>query len=198
MQSWLNGNFHYLRTVATDKEIDDFLARVEKQGYLMARIATSSSEDALDLLQDTMLAFVQHYKSRNQEQWLALFFRILQNRIRDWYRWNKVRNKWRAWFGGSGNDHSTTDNDSKAFIENQSGSRFNEPFERLNGSAFNEALLEALRSLPLRQQQAFMLRTWQGLSEMETAAIMRISQGSVKTHLFRATKVLRDKLEDFQ
>jgi len=184
--------------VATDKEIDDFLARVEKRGYLMAKIATSCSEDALDLLQDTMLAFVQHYTSRNKDQWLALFYRILQNRIRDWYRWNKVRNKWQTWFGGTGNDHAMTENDSKAFIENQPGSRCNDPFEHLNASTFNEALLEALRSLPLRQQQAFMLRTWQGLSEKQTATIMRISQGSVKTHLFRATKILREKLEDFQ
>ncbi len=182
--------------MATDKEIDDFLARVEKRGYLMAKIATNSSEDALDLLQDTMLAFVQHYTSRNKDQWLALFFRILQNRIRDWYRWNKVRNKCRTWFGDS--DNEMADNDNKAFIENLPGSRFNEPYESLHGSAFNEALLEALCSLPLRQQQAFMLRTWQGLSGVETAAIMNCSQGSVKTHLFRATKVLREKLEDFQ
>ena len=47
-----------------------------------------------------------------------------------------------------------------------------------------------LDALPLRQQQAFMLRTWQGFSVAETARMMKCSEGSVKTHLSRATDAL--------
>ena len=59
-----------------------------------------------------------------------------------------------------------------------------------------EALDAALGSLPLRQQQAFMLRAWEGLSVRETASAMHCSEGTVKAHYSRAVHTLRRLLED--
>jgi RNA polymerase sigma-70 factor (sigma-E family) len=59
----------------------------------------------------------------------------------------------------------------------------------------HSAVVSALGALPARQRQAIVLRYYAGLSELQTAAAMRISQGAVKSHTARAMAALRQVLE---
>ena len=80
--------------VDQSRAMEHFLASIEKQAYQMAVIAVSNRDEALDLVQDAMLALVRHYSAKEEAQWRPLFFRILQSRIRDWYRRDRVRQRW--------------------------------------------------------------------------------------------------------
>jgi RNA polymerase sigma-70 factor (sigma-E family) len=55
-------------------------------------------------------------------------------------------------------------------------------------------MLAALRSLPDRQRQCMVLRFYEDLTEVRIAEVLGISQGSVKTHLHRATRAMAERL----
>jgi RNA polymerase sigma factor (sigma-70 family) len=56
------------------------------------------------------------------------------------------------------------------------------------------AVVAALHGLPARQREALVLRYYAGLPEAEIASAMGISQGAVKSHVFRAMSALRGVL----
>jgi len=159
----------------------------------MAQFATGSTEDAFDLVQDAMLGFAQRYAARPDGEWGALFYRILQSRITDWHRRSSVRNRLRVWLGWGGNGEGEAEDGIQTLPDNAPN-----PVQELLRRDAAAALELAMRSLPLRQQQAFLLRAWEGLDVRETAFAMGCSEGSVKTHYSRAVHALRNRLEDFR
>ena len=166
--------------------MESFLAGVERRAYRMAYIATGNREDALDIVQDAMTKLVQQYSDRCEAEWGPLFHRIMQSRIRDWYRRSRVRNGLRSLLGWG---------DEGDPLDNLPAARSWRPDRQLQAEDTMEALDAALHQLPLRQQQAFLLRCWEGLDTAATAEAMGCSTGSVKTHYSRALKALRDSLE---
>jgi RNA polymerase sigma-70 factor (sigma-E family) len=60
--------------------------------------------------------------------------------------------------------------------------------------AVAEVVRKALRSLPARQRTAMVLRYFDDLSETQTAELMQISVGSVKTHTHRGLAAMRKSL----
>ena len=146
-------------------------------------------DEALDLVQDAMIKLVRNYSSRGSDEWAPLFYRILQNGVRDWHRRQVVRNRVMVWFHRAKSDDS--DYDVIASAPDPSGRA---PDEELQNSEAMQDMEIAVHDLPARQREAFMLRTFEGLNVAGTAVAMGCSEGTVKTHYSRAVHTLRDKL----
>ncbi|MEM1079954.1 MAG: RNA polymerase sigma factor [Pseudomonadota bacterium] len=169
--------------------LDEFLRSVQQRAFMMARYATGDPDEALDLVQDAMTAFVKHYRDKPAEQRAALFFRSLNNRIIDHYRQRTRRSRWHwPW---NNQDRWDADGPDPLIVDQAN----TQPAVRAEQREFGQDLDRALQALPDRQRQVFLLRAWQGLSVNETAAALNISSGSIKTHYFRALQTLREQLE---
>ena len=180
-------------TLERNLELEGFLAGVEKRAFRIAEISTGNREDALDILQDAMCKLVDKQASRNPDEWGPLFHTILQRMIVDWYRRNSVRKRFRGWFGRHHFYHHSED-ETEDPIQNIKDDIGLTPEQEVHSGRRIAMLDLAIRELPLRQQQAFLLRTLEGCDVKQTAQIMKCSDGSVKTHFSRAVSVLREKL----
>jgi RNA polymerase sigma-70 factor, ECF subfamily len=171
------------------RALSQFLAGVEVRAFKIAQAALRHEDDALDAVQDAMLQLARAYSDRPHEEWKPLFYRILENRIRDMQRRRTVRNRVMSWLPfRSDRDEDEPDPIAEAVSAEPL------PMRRLEIEEAMSALEKALQALPRRQQQAFMLRTLEGLDVAQTAKAMGCSEGSVKTHYFRALQTLRAQL----
>jgi RNA polymerase sigma-70 factor (ECF subfamily) len=172
------------------RELERFLAEIERRAFRMAQVALRDPDDALDVVQDAMIKLARNYASRPSSEWRPLFYRILENAIRDLQRRRSVRKRFMTWLPGAKED---PDNEASDPLENVADAAPEIPEVLMQGQAM-EQLENSLRSLPARQREAFMLRNFEGLDVAETASAMGCSEGSVKTHYSRAVHTLRDQL----
>ncbi|MDH3990947.1 MAG: RNA polymerase sigma factor [Gammaproteobacteria bacterium] len=175
-------------TLQSEAKLNRFFAEVEKRALRIAEINIRDRDEALDLVQDAMIRLARNYAGRPDKEWAPLFYRILQNRIRDWQRRQVVRNRVMVWFGKGNEDN---DYDPVAAAPDPAG---RSPDEELQTHEAMQSLEAAISGLPGRQREAFMLRTFEGLDVAGTATAMGCSQGSVKTHYSRAVHSLRETL----
>lgn len=176
--------------LAEVRELERFLAGVEQRAFRIARIALRDDDDALDSVQDAMLQLAQRYGQRPSEEWRPLFYRILQNRVRDYQRRCQVRNRLFAWWPTSPVDDAALESGDVAADERPG------VVEQLMAGEAMQVLEQTVAALPGRQQEAFMLRNFEGLDVAQTASAMGCSEGSVKTHYSRAVHALRARLGD--
>ena len=191
--SWASETSTGTRALHKEEQLNRFLADVERRALRIAEIGVRNRDEALDLVQDAMIKLVSNYADRSSDEWTPLFYRILQNGVRDWHRRQAVRNKVMVWFGRGTADGE--DYDPIAAAPDPAGRA---PDQELSNSQAMDTLDNAVHALPARQREAFMLRTFEGLDVAGTAVAMGCSEGSVKTHYSRAVHSLRETLGEFE
>jgi RNA polymerase sigma-70 factor (ECF subfamily) len=171
--------------------LNRFLAGVEGRAFQMAKFASRNTDEALDLVQEAMFELVRRYSARPEGEWKALFYRILQSRITDWHRRTFIRRRFLVWLG-QGNEEEDLEDPLQGLADPSSPN----PYDQVARQEKMKAIEKAIRTLPLRQQQAFLLRAWEGMDVSQAAFAMGCSEGSIKTHYSRAVHTLRGLLED--
>lgn len=170
--------------------IEAFLREVETRAYRIVLLHLRDRDEAFDVVQDAMIRLVRGYARRPSAEWRPLFYRILQNRIRDVQRRRIVRSRVMSFFGG------TASEDEHDPLVTAPAPRSENPLEQLTASDAMQALEQALLMLPARQREAFTLRNFEGLDVEQTASAMNCTAGSVKTHYSRAVHRLRELLKE--
>ena len=143
------------------------------------------------------MKLAEKYSARPDTELPMLFQRILQNTMRDHFRRQKVRNLWTTQVSSlsgadDGDDHDPLESLAAAADANPQEA----PSDQLQQAQTLEIIEKAIRKLPERQRQAFLLRYWEELDVSEAAAAMGCSEGSVKTHCSRAVHALSGFLKE--
>ena len=202
VSSDMNGNLlpcmhlQEVNKLSTPAELSQFLSSVERRAYKHAVFAVRDAHAALDIVQDAMLKLAEKYGGKPAEELPLLFQRILQNTIRDHFRRQKVRSAWVTLFSGLQSRHEEEEFDPLDVLEDSENQSVPAaPDVSLQQKQLIALIEQALSELPARQREAFLLRYWEGLDTIETAAAMGCTEGSVKTHCSRATHALATALK---
>jgi len=167
---------------------DTLFTRYQKRTYRLVQRYISNREDALDLTQD---AFIRAYQGlgdfKSQCQFYSWLYRITVNLCIDFLR-KKSRSEVLLY---------DSDESGELPMANIPDPRSDSPAKAVENKELRDHIRKAVRRLPPKQRQIFILRHWNGLSLKDIAATVGRSDGTVKAHLLHAHRNLRKHLRPY-
>lgn len=137
-----------------------------------------NGQDGGDMMQDILLDLWQKKHFMSIDDLSAYLFRALTNRSTDSHRRRKRTAKVLAQY--------TMNSIGTAYLP------FSDPAEK---TWIRTEIMTAIWSLPERQRQAFVLSKMESVNRRRTAALLRVSESTVHTHLHTALEKLRKRLQ---
>jgi RNA polymerase sigma-70 factor (ECF subfamily) len=172
-----------------ESRLKNFMNEVTGRALVMMESATQNQHGmAMDLVQEAFISLHKSYADKSTEEWYPLFYTILNNKLQDWRRKEARRAQPFSFF------RKVSLEEDEIELNDVVDESTPNPFELIDQAVTAEEIQEAIAQLPARQQQAFMLRAWEGFDTHTTAQIMNCTEGSVKTHYHRAIQGLRASL----
>ena len=156
------------------RALDQLAAGSGRRGFRIARDLLGSDAEAEDAVQEALArACESHGRLRDPDALRAWFFRVLSNLCMRALRRRRVRRVTFGWIRGSARSH----------------------IDPVTSGGDRALLLSALELLPSRQRAALVLRYGHDLSVVEIAALLGVGTETVKTHIARGLRHLREKLD---
>ncbi|MDR3129980.1 MAG: sigma-70 family RNA polymerase sigma factor [Treponema sp.] len=175
-----NGDDHLIVAQIVSGKKEKFrilLRRHERAVYGMGLSFFHNAEDALDFTQDVFLkAFKNLSRFEGRSRFSTWLYRIAYNTAV-----NGVNRR----------------REYRSLAEENSEADMDTPERKALREAARGAVLEAVRELPERYRSCVDLFFFYDRSYQEIEAITGFPLNTIKSHVFRAKKLLKDKLEDY-
>ena len=166
--------------LAFERLIDRFQGDIYRMIYYRVR----ARMDAEDLTQDVFIrAYRNIFRLREPDRIRSWLFTIAVNRVNDYLRNKRVRSIFKS--SAEGADFYT---------ETSHPQEQPEALEQILKEDFWRQIEHIAKTLSKMEREVFMLRFLDGLSIYEIAQVLKKSESTVKTHLYRAlTKFKKEK-----
>lgn len=148
----------------------------ERMYYYFYRMLGNSSEQANDFLQELFMKLIEKPESYNPKfPFQTWFYSVANNMCKNEYRRREVRQEFQA---------TETPEPQLDFIDDKT----------IEPEQIVEKIFDTLEELGEEHRSAFLLRYREGFSIKDVAEILELPEGTVKSRLFYAKKMLAEKL----
>ena len=174
--------------------VEQLVLRYQQKIYAIAyQMLGGDAEEARDRTQDVFLQAFRSIKGfKRKSSFYTWLYRIVINTCIDarrrQNRWKKIFFSWRF-----DKDKDAPPENSREEIADANPD--SDPLATASGRQLEDDVKSALNKLPQRQRTIFQLKVFQEMSIAEIAESMGLAQGTVKTHLFRATRTVQKQLK---
>ena len=176
--------------------LDALFRRYMQQAYAISfHLCAGDQEQARDLAQEALLKAVRTIDTfRGEALFSTWLYRIIYNTWLDnrkqSSRWMDIFSPWR-WAQQKGEP------DREILEEPPDSDLKKNPLNVLQAHQLDRDLQKALQALPDKQRIVFQLKVLDEMSIKEIAAVLNSAEGTIKSHLFRATQHLQKTLRDW-
>jgi RNA polymerase sigma-70 factor (ECF subfamily) len=170
----------------------ELVDRYKGKAFGLAYHFLNNVEDAREVSQEAFLrVYCSIHRFKNDSSFYTWFYRIVINLCIDFRRKKKAMT---IPFSQMNNFRDFKDGVIDQVAEDD---MVDNPIKALLKQELSEQINEAIESLPKKQRTVFILKNYEKLPLKEIAVIMNCAQGTVKSHLARAVRKLRDHLKPY-
>jgi RNA polymerase sigma-70 factor (ECF subfamily) len=176
--------------------LDALFRRYMQKAYAMAfNFCPGDQERARDLTQEALLKAVKNIDTfRGDASFSTWLYRIIYTTYLDGRkqhrRWANIFSPWRRARHKGEADRDIPEEPPDSDVKNN-------PLNRLQEKQLDGQLRDALQELPEKQRIVFQFKVFNDMSIKEIATVMHCAEGTIKSHLFRATRQLQKTLRDW-
>lgn len=174
--------------------IEQLVLRYQKKAYQIAyQMLAGDEQEAQDRTQDAFLkAFRKIKQFKGNASFYTWLYRIVINTCIDARRrrrrWKEIFFPWRL-------ERQKEESSTPSLEEYPDTNKTSNPLSAVRKRQLENDVKKAMNTLSERQRSIFQLKIFHEMSIPEIAQMMNLAEGTVKTHLFRATQVIQKKLK---